>query len=107
MREEGLEEGRLEMGAGVMGEEALRDFWRDALVGAGNHGVIAVCNRDEAGPERNLFLLEAEGVAGAVPTLMVVEDDEGALLGESISYKDVVAVDGVALHLLALPFGEK
>src|SRR6266540_3840486 len=41
------------------------------------HRVVGVGHEDDAGPERDLVALQAVGIAGAVPALMVVQHQVG------------------------------
>src|SRR6266576_129103 len=74
-----------------------------APVGAvARHGYERVGDGDDAGEQRNLVAAQTVGIACAVNPLVVVADGRKQLVGTRQGSQDLLADDGVTLHLTEL-----
>ena len=72
---------------------------RLAIGPVGGHGFVGVYNGEYAGAQRNLFALQAAGVAAAVVALVVSVDNLRGVAQEVDLVDDLVAQLRVTLHL--------
>ena len=77
-----------------------------AVRAIGGQRVEAVDDGEDARAQGNLFALEAVGIAGAVPVLVVMPDDRGDGIGKLDRRQDLRADGRVALHGLELAGGQ-
>ena len=74
---------------------------------AADDGVEGVGERDDAGAERDALALQAVGIAGAVPALVVVADDGREVARHAQRVADALADLGVLAHDPELVLGQR